>query len=586
MYRLTTLAVTLLVLASLGESPLCAADADAGFFGIASSGESFGDHRRLFPLLDEAGVSMVRSFPEWAAFQPEKGKWAWSHADALVQSARKNRIQIAGVLMYLAPWASSAAPDADHGSRTRTFPIKDMQSWRDYVEGVVTRYHSDITYWEVYNEFNSPAFARKATVKDYVAMVRDAYEVAKKVDPKCQIGIGCADVDLSFLEQAIVQGAGGHFDFINVHPYSLMGAVMDGREPVFLQTAANLRKMLAKTKQRSDIALWVSEIGVTSTDQPETERKQAEAIAKAYVLCLAQGIERVFWFEGRGRAYGPSGDFGIIRNDWTKRPSFEALRTLSALLGRRPERLGWLNPTGQSYGFVFQGNDSPVLVTWAADDKGDTLRFPAAVTVTDLAGQATQVKAEQDVALARTPLLVTHLPGKWVAQARTNRDRPLPWLKDFSTAKSVSCRTGDADVENGLTRLGEGGDGKTVLGLVDGVHVRRTDKANKMYYMYFDVDDSYASLGDQQIEITVVAKRVDAAKASGCNLCYESAKGYRLSDQWWTIPAEPGWHRFTFRVKDANFANNWSWNFRIDTVSSPDDIWVKEVIVRRVGPRK
>jgi len=183
MHRPTTLAVTLLVLASFGDSPICAADTDAGFFGIASGGESFGDHPRLFPLLDEAGVSMVRSFSEWASFQPEKGKWDWSHADALVDSARKNRIQIAGVFMYLAPWASSAAADADHGNRTRTFPIKDMQSWRDYVEWVVTRYRSDITYWEVYNEFNSPGFAREATVKDYVAMVRDTYKVAKKVDP-------------------------------------------------------------------------------------------------------------------------------------------------------------------------------------------------------------------------------------------------------------------------------------------------------------------------------------------------------------------------------------------------------------------
>ncbi len=586
MCRLAALAVTPLVVASFSGSPLCAAETDAGFFGIASSGESFGDHPRLFPLLHEAGVGMVRSFPEWANLQPEKGKWDWAAADALVEDARKNRLQIAGVFMYLAPWASSAAPGADHGSRTRTFPIKDMQSWRDYVEGVVRRYRNDITYWEVYNEFNSPAFARQATLKDYVAMLRDAYEVAKKVDPQCKIGIGCADVDVSFLEQVIVEGADGHFDFVNVHPYSLMGAVMNGREPVFLRMAANLRKMLAKTKQRSEIALWVSEIGVASTDESMAEQKQAEAIVKAYVLCLAQGIDRVFWFEGRGPAYGPSGDFGIIRQDWTKRPSFVALRTLSSLLGPRPKRLGWLSPTGQSYGFVFQGSAGPVLVTWAAADKGDRLRLPAAVTALDLTGHATEVKAEQDIALTRSPLLVTNLPQKSVTEARGNHDKPLPWLKDFSTAESVSCQIGAADVDSGLTRLGEGGDGKTVLGLVDGIHVRRTDKANKMYYMYFDVDDSYVSVGDGEIEITVVAKRVDPSKAGGCNLCYESAKGYRLTDQWWTVPAEPGWHRHTFRVNDANFANNWGWNFRIDTVSSPDDVWVKEVMVRRVRPSK
>jgi len=557
-----------------------------GSFGIASSGESFGDHARLFPLLREARITMVRSFPEWASFQPEQGKWDFSAADGLIDSARKNRIQIAGVFMYLTPWASSAAPgETDHGKRTRTFPIKDMRTWREYVKGVVTRYHKDVKYWEVYNEFNSSAFARNATVKDYVQMVRHARKVAKEVDPQCKIGIGCADVDISFLQQVIAQGAGGHFDFVNVHPYSLMGAVMDGREPVFLRMATNLRKMLAKANQGQDIDLWVSEIGVASTTKPEAERRQAEAIAKAYTLCLAQGIDRVFWFEGRGPAYGPDGDFGIVRSNWTKRPSFRALRTLTGLLGPRPRYLGWLDPTGRSYGFVFRGGAGAVLVTWAAGDEGDTLRFPAPVTVTDLAAKAVEVKAEQGIALSRAPVFITDLTKKQVAEARANHDRPLPWLRDYSAARSVSCRMGAANVESGLTQL-EKADGKTVVGLVDGAHVRRTDMAGKSLYVYFDVDDSYVSVGDNEVEITVVARRVDPAKAGGCNLTYESAKGYRQTGEWWTVPARPGWHEHTFRVKDANFANNWGWNFRIAVVGSPGDIWVRKVTVKRVGPKQ
>jgi hypothetical protein len=440
-----------------------------------------------------------------------------------------------------------------------------------------------VQYWEVYNEFNSPAFARNASVKDYAEMVRQAHEVAHKVDPGCKIGIGCADVDISFLEQVIAQGAADRVDFVNVHPYSLMGAVMAGRETVFLQLTANLRKMLGKCKQRADMPLWVSEIGVPSVDRPEPEKKQAEAIVKAYVLCLAQGIDRVFWFEGRGPAYGPGGDFGIIRGDWTKRPSYEALRRLASLLGPRPECLGWLNPTGQSYGFVFRGTTSPVLVTWAASPKGDTLRCPAELSVIDLTGQAT--KADRDVALTTAPVFVTGLPEKWVAEARANHDQPFPWLKDYSKVESVCCRMGAANVESGLAQ-NDGGDGKTVVALVDGEYARRTDRANKCYYLYFDVDDSYGSVGDSQIEITVVAKRSDPATGGGCTLCYESARGYRQVGEWWTIPAEPGWHEHTFKVADANFANNWGWNFRIDVVSSPADIWVKEVTVKRIGPKK
>ena len=62
MVRLGWTAV-LLVYACVAGRPLHAAEGGPGVFGIASGGESFGDHPRLFPLLREAGVDMVRSFP-------------------------------------------------------------------------------------------------------------------------------------------------------------------------------------------------------------------------------------------------------------------------------------------------------------------------------------------------------------------------------------------------------------------------------------------------------------------------------------------------------------------------------------------
>ncbi|MBC8869809.1 MAG: cellulase family glycosylhydrolase [Planctomycetes bacterium] len=553
----------------------------AGSFGICSSAEAFGDHARLFPLLEDAGVSMVRLFPSWDSFQPQPGQWNFQGGDELVRNAGRNGIQITAPLCYLAPWASAAAPDErDYGKRTRTFPIKDMRHWREYVEGVVTRYRQDVKYWEVWNEFQG--FNVNGTVQDYVQLVRQTYEVAKRVDPKCQVGLGTSSFDLSFLEETIVQGAADHFDFIDIHPYELMGAVMEGREPVFLQIMPNLRKMLARTKQRTDIPVWVGEIGTTTTDKPEDEQRQAEALVKAYVLCLAQGIDRVFWFEGRGPYR-----MGLIRSDpnWTKRPSCDALRTLTGLLGPRPERLGWLNPTGQSHGFVFQGAAGPVLVTWAATDQGDTLRLPAGLTTIDLAGKATAIEAEQDLALTRVPVFVTNLPPGWVADARSHRDQPFPWQQDYSQAETVSCKPGTGE-NDGLTCLGDGGDSKPLVGQIEGATARRSDRANKHYYLAFDVADTYASVGDNQLEITVVARRVDPAKAGGCNLFYESTQRYRLGDQWWTIPAEPGWHRFTFRINDANFANNWGYNFSINTLSSPDDVWIKEVLVKRAGPKQ
>jgi hypothetical protein len=349
--------------------------------------------------------------------------------------------------------------------------------------------------------------------------------------------------------------------------------------------AANLRKMLQKTEQRPDIELWVSEIGVTATNNPAPEQRQADAIVKAFALCLGQGIEKVFWFEGRGPAYGPGGDFGILRKDWSARPSFAALQTMTRLMGPRPARLGWLNPTGKSYGFVFQGATEPLLVIWAASDKGDRVTFPSDVSVTDIAGKATPLKADAELALTRAPVFVSGLPEKVVAEAKGNREKPFPWLKDFSQAETVSCQMGAANVEAGLTQ-NEGGDGKTVTGLVDGIYVRRTDSSKRSEYMYFDVDDSYASVGDNDLEVTITARPANAEKGAKCNLTYEAAKGYRDTKDEWKLTPTNEWQTYTFKLPDANFANNWGWNFRIRMCGSPSDIWVKEVVVKRNGAKK
>jgi GH35 family endo-1,4-beta-xylanase len=83
----------------------------------------------------------------WQGIEPKQGEWNWTKTNALVANAHANNIHLTAPLAYLAPWASA------HGD-SRKFPIKDMQYWRDFVAGAVTRYHNDIKYWEIWNEFN------------------------------------------------------------------------------------------------------------------------------------------------------------------------------------------------------------------------------------------------------------------------------------------------------------------------------------------------------------------------------------------------------------------------------------------------
>ncbi len=133
---------------------------DASPWGIASGAEWSGDYPKFNPMLHKVGVRWLRLFPEWQTIQPKRDQWNWKTSDAMAADARANDIHLLGVWAYLAHWAS-----ADGG--TRKFPIKDIRYWRDYITGTVERYHKEVKYWEVWNEFNGSFGDSKNKVKDY-----------------------------------------------------------------------------------------------------------------------------------------------------------------------------------------------------------------------------------------------------------------------------------------------------------------------------------------------------------------------------------------------------------------------------------
>ncbi len=81
------------------------------------------------------------------------------------------------------------------------------------------------------------------------------------------------------------------------------------------------------------------------------DQAQAEQLAKAYLLSIAAGFKRIFWFEARGPSYGDGKDLGLIRADMTPRPSYNALRSLTRTLGPEPRPAGWLDLGNGGYGF-------------------------------------------------------------------------------------------------------------------------------------------------------------------------------------------------------------------------------------------
>jgi hypothetical protein len=543
---------------------------DSSPWGVASGAEWFSAFPIFNPKLKQAGVGWLRGFYEWQALEPKHGYWNFALSDRLLENTRANGLHLTGVFAYFAPWAS-----ADGG--TRKFPIKDIQYWRDYVSAMVTRYHADIKYWEVWNEFNG-SFAENGTPELYAELVREAASVAKAIDPTVKVGMSVANFDVGFLDAAIKAGAAGHFDFVCVHPYEKLGALASGGELGFLGMTGTLRQMLAANHQPSDMPLWITEIGSEApvTRNDPADRIQANLLTKAYLLSIASGFARTFWFEARGPSYGKNSDLGLIRSDMSPRPSYEALKALTATLGEAPKSAGWLNLDG-AYGFMFDAGGKYVLAAWAGQNSNIDVGFAGDVRVSDLRSAARVLPGGTKLHLSDVPQLITDVPAALVQEARSNIAKPYPWGGDVARSKVVTARLRTANIENGVKQV-------NIETTSPGEDWRRTDISRadaEGHYVYFLVDSQFVPYGSRNLRVTAVVRRVAADKVAGFSLNYESQKGY-VNSTYINIPDDENWHELSWTVSDANFVGAWGWNFRLNGISSPSDFLVKEVRVENV----
>lgn len=553
---------------------------DASPWGLASGAEWAKDYPRFNPMLDDAGYTWLRIFDEWGWIQPSKDQWNWGPMDAKLADAKKNKLRLSGGLWYFAPWATK-----DGG--TRSAPLKDISDWTNYVTAAVTRYKGDIKHWEVWNEYNG-SFGKSLSgdkVQDYTDLFVAASKAAKAADPEAKVGLNCANFSVGFFDEVIKRGAGGHFDFICIHPYENVGMAMKGEEPAFLSMVGSLRKMLAENKQDPKTPIWITEAGVLVSIEPDekSDQLQAEGLVKLNVLSIASGIERVFWFEARGPSYGDGVDHGLIRKDWSIRPAYTAMKTMTGLLGAEPKYVGWLDHDG-AYSFVFENAGKAVMVAWAPPDKpSEEYRLPAGSKIVTLTGEKLEVP--DWTPLKSTPTWITNLPAEMVNAARANAAKPFPWGGDYAKAEIVNCRLSATNIDKGIKQI-KPETTAIVHELAESYRRSEIHNAklnNEGRYAYFRVDSQFAGFGAKELEITVVAKRTAQDKPATISLTYESLKGYKgAPGGHWQIPAGD-WQEKTWTVTDANFVGGWGWNFRTDASGSRNDFLIKEVRVKKVG---
>lgn len=367
-------------------------------------------NKEMIPLLKYAGAKNVRESFYWSEIELNKGQYSFNPKFTLPMQSFKE--------FGIDPLLSFAFSNKHYDGGQTPYTEEAHTAYANYVKALLGKFGSQLKSGEMWNEFNLPFFgghgpaASRADV--YFNLLKKGYEASKSVRPDLNvIGGATAGVPQEWLEQLFELGGLDYMDSLSVHPYRYPS------EPEGLQEEIEgLNQLVREYNDGETIPLWFSEIGWPTHLNPTgvDENTQAAYLIRAYVLSIAAGVEKIFWYNlmdtGTDKLSNEH-NFGIIHNTgdvlgaYTPKPAYVALATLS-------RQLTGANAVNQAvadgiYHYTFDKNNEKINVLWSLEKQDVTLNVQAPLTITDMMGRKiTYTPSEGKVYLTLTgePLFI------------------------------------------------------------------------------------------------------------------------------------------------------------------------------------
>lgn len=321
------------------------------------------DKDRVLDLLTGAGFNWMRQQVGWDALEPTPGQFQWTELDSIVDAAGRHNVKVILSVVRSPRWAGLAG--------TSGLP-SNPADFGNLMRQMASRYKGRVQAYEVWNEQNlaRETGGTKVLVAPYVATLKAGYQAVKSVDPGAVVlygGLsptGVNDVnyavdDLKFLEQSYQYNNGeikNYFDALGGHPGGAANTP-DELWPVdppadkdrawstdgsfYFRRVEALRGMMERYGDGSK-QIWLTEFGWTTKNAAPgyeygalvSEQQQASYLVRAFQRSKAQypwmGV-MAMWQLNFATVVGPDDEkspWGLIRSDWSTRPSYDALKAM------------------------------------------------------------------------------------------------------------------------------------------------------------------------------------------------------------------------------------------------------------------
>ncbi|MCC7372690.1 MAG: beta-galactosidase [Chloroflexi bacterium] len=237
--------------------------------------------------LTDAGFGWQKTLFQWRDIEPQRGKFSWDEPDRIVKASKAAGVKILARLDFQPDWARS--------DRVHNGPPDNFQDYANFVSAFVKRYSSSSSIGrvhavQIWNEQNltiewgnRPINEQQA--RDYVALLKVAYEAAKAADPSVTVVTGGVaqtgtdndqarpdDVYVRWMYEA---GAKPYFDVLGAHGHgykapptvspeeAVSNPSWGGHRFFVFRRVEDMRQIMVDNGD-ADKQIWLLEFGWTS----------------------------------------------------------------------------------------------------------------------------------------------------------------------------------------------------------------------------------------------------------------------------------------------------------------------------------
>ncbi|MFC2023528.1 beta-galactosidase [Chloroflexota bacterium] len=298
--------------------------------------------KRTLEMVREMGAPWIVEFFPWAYYEPAPGRFDWSHADLVVDMARRQGLTVIARMGFVPEWAR---PDPETQATTFTY-LDEAQyaAFGNYVQAFVEHFRGRVDHIIIWNEPNiSLEWGYRAVDPEgYSTLLQTVYPLAKAANPDVMVLGGAlaptlAPIgdpegmnDLDYLGRMLEAGAGDAMDGLAVHAYGWQLSPDTPADPAVINfSRTELLHQLLVDHGYGDLAIYITEGGWN--DHPRWTKSVLPSQRAAFTSRAYQkGLDEWPWCEAMAlwvfRYPRPANTyqdyFAFVTTDFTPKPIY------------------------------------------------------------------------------------------------------------------------------------------------------------------------------------------------------------------------------------------------------------------------